>query len=67
MEMIYRCESCGGHVFRGDGYIHTTATGWAIHHRGCFDFAKCYCIAVPRHWSDLLTARHYYAEHKSTA
>lgn len=57
METIYTCEWCGLRVHPGDGYIHTeNGLNWAIHHRDCADLTDSYCIAVPRHWSDLLSS-----------
>lgn len=66
METIYKCEHCGERVLPGDGYIHTTGlTTWAVHHRQCAgDLTHEVCYAVPRHWSDLLTANYWLSQQR---
>lgn len=66
MDTTYTCEECLSRVHEGDGYIHTEdGVHWAIHHRGCADLTDSYCIAVPRHWSDLLSAHWWLSRQRS--
>jgi hypothetical protein len=61
----YTCQQCLTAIDPYGGYLHTEdGVHWSVHHRSCFDFTDSYCVAVPRHWSDLLSAHHYLSQRK---
>jgi hypothetical protein len=56
---VYLCGTCGLRVHPGEGYIHTTREAgsyWRVDHRHCYDMTGEYCVAVPHHWIEFLTA-----------
>ncbi|MCQ4362434.1 hypothetical protein KQR54_15065 [Mycobacterium gordonae] len=66
---VYICEACQEQVHPGTGYIHTTRNGryWAVHHRDCADLSDAYCIAVPNHWSEFLSAHRDLSQRRKVA
>lgn len=65
-ETIYRDETTGERIMPGEGYIWTkNGVTWHINHRDTVDLTDAYCIAVPRHWSDLLSAHWWYSQQRT--
>jgi hypothetical protein len=62
---IYTCQQCLLPIEPYEGYLHSEdGLHWSAHHRDCADLTNEYCLAVPRHWSDLLSAHHYLSQHR---